>query len=53
MPILCKDFDRNDCIWRVPVASIRSLFEMASREYPRAVSFKWNQRTNDYDVSSE
>lgn len=48
-----SDFDRNNGIWRVPVAGIRSLFEMASRDYPRAVSFKWNQRTNDYDMSSE
>ena len=29
-----SDFDRNDCIWRVPISVIRELFELASDDYP-------------------
>jgi hypothetical protein len=48
--ILVSDFDRNDCIWRVPVAEIESLFREASKDYPHEVNFQFNQKTGDYDV---
>jgi len=48
-----SDFDRNNCIWRVPVSVIRSLFEAASRDYPHSMSFTYNHKKKDYDVSSQ
>ena len=48
-----SDFDRNNCIWRVPVSVIRSLFEAASRDYPHSMSFTYNHEKKDYDVSSQ
>jgi hypothetical protein len=47
---LVSDFDRNDCIWRVPVPVIESLFREASVDYPHEVSMKFNPKTGDYDV---
>lgn len=48
-----SDFDRNNCIWRVPVSAIRSLFEAAAHDYPHSMSFTYNHEKKDYDVSSQ
>lgn len=48
-----SDFDRNDCIWRVPIASIRALFDLASRDEPRSISYTYNAQKGDYDVCSQ
>ncbi|MCG3180120.1 MAG: hypothetical protein BIFFINMI_02475 [Phycisphaerae bacterium] len=45
-----SDFDRNDCIWRVPVAEIRRVFQLAAGDYPHSVQMVWNSKTTDYDV---
>ncbi len=50
--ILVSDFDRNDCIWRVPVSVIESLFREASVDYPHEVNMKFNPKTGDYDVTT-
>lgn len=46
-----SDFDRNDCIWRVSIHSIRGLFLLASRDYPYSVSWIYNPNKRDYDGS--
>jgi hypothetical protein len=48
--MLVSDFDRNDCIWRVPVSAIESLFLVAAEDYPQQVTMKFNQQKGDYDV---
>ena len=50
--VLVSDFDRNDCIWRVPVPVIESLFREASEDYPHSVDMKFNPKTGDYDVTT-
>jgi hypothetical protein len=47
-----SDFDRNDCIWRVPIDSIRALFLSASKDYPHSVSWTYNPDKRDYDISA-
>ena len=47
---LVSDFDRNDCIWRVPVSVIETLFREASQDYPHSVEMEFNPKTGDYDV---
>jgi len=47
-----SDFDRNDCIWRIPVAEIRRLFIVASDDYPHSVQMVFNKEKGDYDVST-
>jgi len=46
-----SDYDRNDCIWRVPVSTIRALFDAASRDYPHTISLTYNHEKKDYDVA--
>ncbi len=50
--ILVSDFDRNDCIWRVPIPEIESLFRSASEDYPHTVKATFNPKTGDYDVKT-
>lgn len=50
--ILVSDFDRNDCIWRVPVREIELLFNSASQDYPHTLEMHFNPATGDYDVKT-
>ncbi len=47
-----SDYDRNDCIWRVPVSEICRLFKAVARDYPHSVRMVYNQKKADYDVST-
>jgi hypothetical protein len=38
-----SDFDRNQCIWRVPVPLIRTLFDLASRDLPPSSIYPYVQ----------
>lgn len=46
-----SDFDRNDCIWRVPIYVIRRLFDLAAQDYVYSASFTYNSDKQDYDIS--
>lgn len=46
-----SDFDRNDCIWRVPILTIRALFELAANDYVYSASLTYNPEKQDYDVT--
>ena len=48
---IVSDFDRNDCIWRIPTAVIRELFLLASRDYPHSASYVFDATRGDYTVS--
>jgi hypothetical protein len=50
---IVSDFDRNDCIWRVPIECIRDLFDVASRDYVHSGSYTYNERKGDYDVVTQ
>ena len=43
-----SDFDRNKCIWRVPIEEVRSLFLLASEDYPHSVSRFFDPTKQDY-----
>ena len=44
---IVSDFDRNDCIWRVPIPIIRELFELASDDYPTNIRAIFDKKKND------
>lgn len=50
--LVVSDFDRNDCIWRVPVSEVRRLFVIAADHYPRSLRMKYNEKSADYDVTT-
>jgi len=47
-----SDFDRNACIWRIPVSEVLRLFAVASEDYPHSVEMKFDPKKRDYDVST-
>lgn len=47
---IVSDFDRNDCIWKIPIETIRSLFLDASHDYPSSLSFAFDPKKNDYVI---
>jgi hypothetical protein len=51
--LLVSDFDRNDCIWRIPIREIESVFFAASEDYPHTIKASFNTKTGDYDVRTD
>jgi hypothetical protein len=51
--VIVSDFDRNTCIWRVPLSEIHRLFSTAARDYPRQWEMVYNETKGDFDVSTE
>jgi len=49
---IVSDFDRNDCIWRIPVDQIRKLFIVASQDHVHSARWVYNEKRGDYDVST-
>lgn len=49
---IVSDYDKNDCIWRVPISLIRELFMDASQDYPHAFSMTWNADKQDYEYTT-
>ncbi|MCX6640985.1 MAG: hypothetical protein NTW14_10995 [bacterium] len=47
-----SDYDRNDCIWRIPIAEIRRIFLIAAKDYPQEVKFLFNPKKGDYDIET-
>jgi len=47
-----SDYDRNDCIWRVPIPVIRKLFRTAAEDYPYYSKFDFNPNKGDYDIQT-
>lgn len=47
-----SDFDRNDCIWRVPVPEIRRIFRIAGDDYPHTVRMVFKKKKGDYDIDT-
>jgi hypothetical protein len=47
-----SDLVRNDCLWRVPVANIRSLFTLAASNYVTSGSYTYDAKRKDYMVTS-
>ena len=47
-----SDYDRNDCILRVPISEIRELFLKAANDYPRIMRMVFNPKRRDYDIET-
>jgi hypothetical protein len=47
-----SDYDRNDCIWRVPIPEIRRIFRTAAEDYPHSIRMVFNAKKGDYDVQT-
>lgn len=50
---IVSDFDRNDCIWRVPISVIRELLKSASDDYPSKLEYKYDAAKKDYAVVTD
>ena len=49
---LVSDYDRNDCIWRVPIPEIRRIFSTAADDYPSQMNMVFNSEKRDVDVQT-
>jgi hypothetical protein len=50
--LIVSDCDRNDCIWRIPIEEIRSLFSVAAHDYPRSIQRLCSEKKGDYEVTT-
>jgi hypothetical protein len=48
---IVSDFDRNNCIWRIPTAVVQELFLLASQDYPHSASYVFDAKKGDYTIS--
>ena len=51
--LIVSDYDRNDCIWRIPLAEIRGLFSVAAHDYPHSVRMLYSKEKGEYEVSTD
>jgi hypothetical protein len=49
---IVSDYDKDNCIWRVPIPLIRDLFLDASKDYLTHLSMTWNKDKQDYDYTT-
>jgi hypothetical protein len=49
---IVSDFERNHCIWRVPIEEIRTLFLTAAEDYPHSTNMVYDPNVGDYLVST-
>jgi len=47
-----SDYDRNDCIWRVPIHEIRRIFLTAADDYPHSMQVVFNHKKGDYNLQT-
>ena len=50
---LCSDFDRDKNLYLVTVPEVIKVFEMVCRNYPRQVSYTWDDKLGDYRSRTE
>ena len=50
--LVVSDYDRKNCIWRIPADVMGDLLRTASKDYPYRVRFTRNEKTGDYDVDT-
>ena len=47
---IVSDYDRNTCIWRIPIPEVRRLFRVAAGDDVREMRLLYNEQKGDYDV---
>jgi hypothetical protein len=47
---IVSDFDRKNCIWRVPTSEIRKLFLTAAHDYPHMLQLSFDAQKGDYNI---
>lgn len=47
-----SDYDRKECIWRIPVGVMVDLLRTASTDYPYQAKYTRNKKNGDYDVET-
>ena len=45
-----SDYDKKQCIWRVPVQQIAKAFKVASEDYLMGFSYKYDKKNDEYQI---
>jgi len=45
-----SDYDKKQCIWRVPVQQIAKAFRVASEDYLMGFSYKYDKKNDEYQI---
>lgn len=48
-----SDYDRKNCIWRIPMKTILKLLRTAAKDYPSRLKYTMNAKIDDYDVETD
>lgn len=48
--LLCSDYYRNHCLFRVPIKEIEDVFRIVGNDYPHSAHYIFNEVKGDYDV---
>ncbi len=49
----CSDFERNKKIYRIPISTIIEILEIAVRDYPTRIEYKYCDKENDYLINTD
>ena len=45
-----SDYDKSDCIWRVPVIQVQNGFKLALNDYLEGFSYVYDKKNDDYKI---
>lgn len=48
-----SDYERNNCIWRIPIATVCSIFVATAEDYPSSYKMEYCTKKNDYTVVTD
>jgi len=45
-----SDYDKKNCIWRIPAEQVHDCFKLVSKEYLNLFSYKYDEAKDDYII---
>jgi len=48
-----SDYDKKQCIWRIPVQQIAEAFKVAAEDYLEGFSYKYDKKNDEYRIVPE
>ena len=47
---IVSDFDKSNCVWRVPAKQVEQGFRVASNDYLEDFTYKFDAKIDDYKI---
>lgn len=48
-----SDYDKKQCIWRIPVQQVAEAFKIAAEDYLNSFSYRYDKKSDDYRIVAD